>query len=66
MDDVLWNQMTRFTPLSNMVNEELLPNLKKVEENIWVIKNEKNEIIEIKETKFVWVEFIFTTQKQMC
>lgn len=39
MDKDLWDQMTKFTPLSKMINEDALPNLNKVEENIWVIKD---------------------------
>ena len=39
MDKDLWDQMTKFTPLSKMINEALLPNLKKVEDNIWVVKD---------------------------
>lgn len=39
MDQKLWDQMTKPTPLFKMVNEQLLPNVKKIEENIWVISN---------------------------
>jgi hypothetical protein len=39
MEQELWDKMTKFTPLSKMIKEESLPNLEKIEENIWVIKN---------------------------
>lgn len=39
MEQELWDKMTKFTPLSTMTNFEKHPNLKKLEENIWVIPN---------------------------
>ena len=39
MDKDLWDKMTKFTPLSEMIKEELLPNVEKVDDNIWVVRN---------------------------
>jgi hypothetical protein len=39
MDQETWDKMTKTTPLCEMVNEKLLPNVKKIEENIWVVSN---------------------------
>ncbi len=35
----LSSRYTEYTPLAEMVKEDLLPNVTKIEENIWVIKN---------------------------
>ncbi len=35
----MWEKMTKPTPLCEMVNEKLLPNVTKIEENIWVVSN---------------------------
>lgn len=39
MDQELWDKMTKFTPLSKLTKFENHPDLKKIEENIWVIPN---------------------------
>lgn len=39
MDEKMWEKMTKPTPLCEMVNEKLLPNVTKIEENIWVVSN---------------------------
>lgn len=39
MEKELWDKMTQYTPLSEMVISEKIEGLKKLEENIWVIKN---------------------------
>ena len=39
MDQELWDKMTKFTPLTKMINTESLPNLEKIEDNIWVVRN---------------------------
>lgn len=35
----MWDKMTKFTPLEDLVKEDMLENLTKIENNIWVIKN---------------------------
>jgi hypothetical protein len=39
MDEKMWDKMTKPTPLFEMVNEKLLPNVTKIEKNIWVVSN---------------------------
>jgi hypothetical protein len=39
MDKELWDRMTKFTPLTELTKLSNHPNLKKVEDNIWVIPN---------------------------
>jgi hypothetical protein len=39
MDQDFWDRMTKFTPLSKLTKLENNPNIKKVEDNIWVLPN---------------------------
>jgi hypothetical protein len=39
MDKELWDKMTEYTPLNKLLKVDLLKNVTKIEENIWVIKN---------------------------
>lgn len=39
MEQDLWDKMTKFTPLFKMVKEESLPNVEKIDENIWIVRD---------------------------
>jgi hypothetical protein len=53
MEQELWDKMTKFTPLNKLTNFEKHPDLKKVEENIWVIPNFISE-----EERKVYLDYI--------
>ncbi len=39
MDKRLWDKMTKYTPINQLLKVDMISDVEKVEENIWVIKN---------------------------
>jgi len=59
MEKELWDKMTQFTPLSKLTKLDNNPNVIKIEENIWIIKNFISE-----EERKIYLDYIDTLPEE--